>query len=83
MLPHTTVNRRTLLTLVCGVTFGWFGTYIVLKTSQNPDVPPQPLSGPQHFIPQSPHSNGETDNFVGPDIEQTWNDFHAENHQGN
>ncbi len=83
MIPSLGGNKRLLVTFTSGLSVGFLVTYILFYASgglQNKPSRRKLLS--QQFIPKAPHSNGETDAFVGPDKEQKWNDFDAENHHG-
>ena len=78
------VNKRTLLTFTAGVTFGFVLTYYLLSVGRSKEGHED---GPRRaqqtlFLPNSPHSAGETDHLVGPEKEQRWDDFHADNHNG-
>jgi len=77
------LGRRAIIIFIVGITLGFLVSYVVITGTFAPsNSGPKTLS--RHFIPKNPHSNGETETeeFVGPDIEQNWHDFHAENHQG-
>ena len=77
-------SRKTALTFLIGSSLGFCTTYLFV-VFQGTDYAHGPLSNKhiisQQFIPDSPHSHGETNNFVGPEAEQHWNDFDAENHK--
>lgn len=75
--PH----RRTTFIFVCGLVFGFLATYGIFQTSTEVNPAPRKVFVPQ-FIPDAPHSHGETESesFVGPDQEQTWHDFGEHNH---
>ena len=84
MLPTgSATNRRTTFIFVCGMVLGFLVTYsLYQKTSELGSVPRKLVP---NFIPDAPHSHGQTDTegFVGPDQEQTWHDFGEHHHHGN
>jgi hypothetical protein len=68
-----------------GISFGFLLSYVVITgTLSISKVGQKAKIFSRHFIPQNPHSNGETetDEFVGPDMEQNWHAFQADNHLG-
>ena len=77
------INRKILLTFLVGISLGFIITYTLLTSAAGGGSAGAGRWRPaQQFVPQSPHSHGEMDQFVGPDREQTWNDFHSHNHHG-
>ena len=78
------MTRRTTLTFLLGSALGFCTTYLFvmikrtdyLYNSKSPYIS-------QQFIHNSPHSHGETNNFVGPETEQHWNDFDSDDHKRN
>ena len=83
MIMSPGMSRRVLLVFITGTAVGFFVTYLFTSTSQTEyslRSAKRRLVPHEHFIPQSPHNHGETDDFIGPDQVQQWSDEHSESH---
>ena len=87
MIPSPGLSRRVLLVFLTGIGTGFFFTYILFtsfSTSQHLIRGAKRTLVPhESFLPDSPHSHGETDGFVGPEHAQKWSDEHSESHHHN
>ena len=72
------MSRRVLIVFTAGIALGFCVTYLLFtSTTQNQHaLGHRRLVPHEHFIPLSPHSHGETDDFVGPEHAQLWSDSH-------
>ena len=82
MAPSPGISRKTAVTFVFGLSLGFIMTYIGIVTKPYSGEQVNQRINTQHFIPKDPHSHGETDDFVGPEQVQTWQDHDHESHQG-
>ena len=84
--PNVGISKKGLLTFSVGIFFGVTVTYMLTYVSiLQPRVTVS--SGGVHtlsggFIPDSPHSHGEMDEFSGPQQSVSWADKHSHSHAG-
>ena len=80
MFSHIVSSRRHFIVLIVGVIIGFGCTYFIENLYQVGDE--ELTTQYTQFIPKSPHSHGETDNFAAPDQEQSWSDQENHHHHG-
>jgi hypothetical protein len=81
------ITKAGILTFAVGIVFGaTFAITLSYSTVFKIDFFPNPKSGIHThgggFIPNSPHSHGEMDGFLGPDEAVNWADAHSHFHAG-
>ena len=74
------------MTFIVGILFGVTITYMLTYSSFIHTHIRVPAGGVRTFsggfIPDSPHSHGETDDFRGPEQSVDWADKHSHSHTG-
>ena len=84
MLSSSGTNRKIFITFTIGTFVGFMFTYFAVQLWR-PDATsegvPKRITRSE-FLPRSPHSHGEMDEFVGPEQQQSWHDFEDEHHHG-
>ena len=84
--PTVGISKKGLLTFMVGIFFGMTVTYMLSYVSimhpriTTPSGGVRTISG--GFIPDSPHSHGETDELSGPQHSVNWADKHSHSHMG-
>ena len=79
-MAGTGVTQKGIILFLVGLVIGFILTFLFAQQTNRIGYSQQEPHGV--FIPKSPHSHGEMDQFKGPEESVDWNEAHFHSHAG-